>query len=304
MNRCLFCKSSSNSFNSVEHIIPESFGSKKVVLPKGIVCDKCNNYFSVKLEGPLLSHTSFRNIRAWHQVPSKKGKFPTVQGHIGGTDIKINLRLTDDNKFDVRFENEQDQKKYGQEYIGQLLSIGQSPLIFTMDFEQPKKEMSRFLAKMGLEALAYRFLGLENFVDKIIEEPHYDRIRNHARFGDSDRDWPYSQRRIFPIETQMRHPESGEWVQTGFGHNLFMTQSKETYFAFLLYGMEYVINVGGPSIKGYENWLNKHADISPLIERVGAKVVSKQEGGSVTHFIEGELDAKKGVEFDAIEIKQ
>ncbi len=45
-----FCKQCSDLSNSVEHIIPESLGNKNHVLPKGIVCDRCNNYFTLKIE--------------------------------------------------------------------------------------------------------------------------------------------------------------------------------------------------------------------------------------------------------------
>jgi PIN domain-containing protein len=47
----------------------------------------------------------------------------------------------------------------------------------------------------------------------------------------------------------MRHPTTDEWVQAGFGYDLFVTRTRETYFAFCLYRVELVINTGGPSIK-------------------------------------------------------
>ena len=47
--RCIFCGSDTSQSTSVEHIIPESFGNSKAILRKGIVCDKCNNYFSRKV---------------------------------------------------------------------------------------------------------------------------------------------------------------------------------------------------------------------------------------------------------------
>ena len=48
--RCLFCKQDSSNTKSVEHIIPESLGNKTLILPRGYVCDKCNNYFAIKVE--------------------------------------------------------------------------------------------------------------------------------------------------------------------------------------------------------------------------------------------------------------
>jgi hypothetical protein len=52
--KCVFCKCDSEDSKSVEHVIPESLGSKTIVLPRGLVCDKCNNYFSHKVEIPIL----------------------------------------------------------------------------------------------------------------------------------------------------------------------------------------------------------------------------------------------------------
>ena len=34
---------------SEEHIIPKSLGNDELILPKGIICDKCNNYFSTNI---------------------------------------------------------------------------------------------------------------------------------------------------------------------------------------------------------------------------------------------------------------
>src|SRR4030095_7098021 len=106
--RCIFCKQDSSSSQSVEHIMPESIGSKKRVLPRGVVCDKCNNYFAREIEEPVLAHPSMRNFRAWYQVPNKRRKFPSLRGHIGGTDIAIGLSLDRDGKLKVETERLRD----------------------------------------------------------------------------------------------------------------------------------------------------------------------------------------------------
>ena len=50
MHKCIFCHKDVSISKSVEHIIPESLGNKSHVLPKGYVCDECNNYFARKVE--------------------------------------------------------------------------------------------------------------------------------------------------------------------------------------------------------------------------------------------------------------
>lgn len=128
-----------------------------------------------------------------------------------------------------------------------------------------------------------RFNHQPSDVERLVEEAHFDRIRDYARLGENYDHWPYHERRIFPTDTLMRHPRTSEWVQAGFGYDLFVTRRRETFFAFLLYGVEWVINLGGPSIKGYEEWLSDYRGISPLIERVGARLIVQDLDG-VEHF--------------------
>ena len=77
-----------------------------------------------------------------------------------------------------------------------------------------------------------------------------------------------------------------------------MSKFRETLFAFCFYGTEFVINVGGPSIRGYEEWLEDHGNISPLVERVGYYLVTRGEGQSKSHYLYGTFDTRKGIEFD------
>ncbi|NHM07610.1 HNH endonuclease [Flavobacterium sp. CYK-4] len=284
--KCIFCKQPSHTSKSVEHIIPESLGSKQKVLPKGVVCDSCNQYFALKVEKPILSHESFRNVRAYYQVPSKKGKMPSVLGSIAGTDIKVGLKLNKDNSINLQPENEKDREQFEKLYNKDVVDF--PPLMFPISYDPPKKEMARLLAKMALEALVYEYKSVKEWVDVVVESSHYDLIREFARFDRTFREWPFHQRRVFPDETQMVHPDTGEWVQVGFGHDVMVTPNRETYFVFLYYGIEYVINIGGPSIKGYEKWLDENNNISPMVERHGLKLVTRETQGKIMYFLEGE----------------
>lgn len=84
MKKCIFCRENSSSSISVEHIIPESLGNTELILKQGLVCDKCNNYFSLKVEAPFLNHQSIIRIRSKSLIPSKKGKIPLDYGVIKG----------------------------------------------------------------------------------------------------------------------------------------------------------------------------------------------------------------------------
>jgi hypothetical protein len=248
-------------------------------LPAGVVCDKCNNYFARKVEEPILGHPSMRNLRAWYQVPNKRGKYPSLKGHIAGTDIAIGLRRDRDGKLQVETERARDSQRLRDE-LGEGLS---NPLLFVIEKEPPKREMSRFLCKMALEAIAETCSSKEGGSEIVVDAEFYDNARTYARYGTNFPEWPYSQRRIFPEETLMRHPDNGEWVQAGFGCCWFMNKRRETLFAFCFYGIEFVINVGGPSIRGYKEWLEDHGNISPMVERLGCRLVTEGEGRSQSH---------------------
>jgi hypothetical protein len=275
--------------------MPESIGSRKRVLPPGVVCDKCNNYFARKVEHPVLNHSWMRNLRAWHQVPNKKGKSPSLLGHIAGTEIAVGMRRGPDGGIQLTPERLSDAGM-----VTQVIGDGfERPVIFTIaDDDPPQVEMSRFLCKMALEAVAELFVSGPGGVARLVDEPYFDNIRTYARYGVTFKDWPFSQRRIYPIDTLMRHPDTNEWVQAGFGCGLFMNGRLETFFAFVMYGVEFVVNVGGPSIQGYKEWLRENNDISPIVERVGCRLVVEGEGPNKTHYLHGGFEIRKGIEFD------
>ncbi|MEJ3674730.1 HNH endonuclease [Vibrio vulnificus] len=291
--RCLFCKEPSHDTKGVEHLIPESFGSKKLVLPKGLVCDKCNNYFARKVERPVMSHPSMRNVRGWYQVPNKKGKIPSVLGYIAGTEIQVNMKLDKNEKLQIRAEKASEQAIV-DEYLKDMQTTGEfPPFIFPVDIDPPQQEMSRFLAMLALEALALRF-SYAGDQDLIIDEPSFDLIRNYARYGKGVKEWPFHRQVLFPMDTLMRHPETGEWVQVGFGRDIIITPTPETYVSFNLYGVQFTINVGGPSIHGYEMWLK---DNDPLM-RTGNELVKRMVNGKEQFYLEGDFSMKNGAEYD------
>jgi len=77
--RCIFCKTLSDGSHSVEHIIPESLGNIDHFLPKGLVCDDCNNYFARKIEKPILESPMMRLLRSDRKIPNKRKNIPSYK---------------------------------------------------------------------------------------------------------------------------------------------------------------------------------------------------------------------------------
>ena len=57
-------------------------GKYKGLRYKGIVCDKCNNYFALKIEKEVLELHYFKSLRHRNYILSKKNKLPTENGFI------------------------------------------------------------------------------------------------------------------------------------------------------------------------------------------------------------------------------
>ncbi len=63
---------------------------------------------------------------------------------------------------------------------------------------------------------------------------------------------------------QPHEAADGRWHQILFEHDFLVTEGNEWYFVIAIFGVEFAINLGGPEIEGYENWLHKNGHRSPL----------------------------------------
>ncbi len=77
--QCVFCLTKHGSFTSEEHIVPESLGNTKYVLPRGTVCDNCNNTVLAGLDSILVKDKIIAYLRTYFMVPNKEGKMPEVR---------------------------------------------------------------------------------------------------------------------------------------------------------------------------------------------------------------------------------
>lgn len=246
--RCIFCKEDSSWSSSIEHVVPESLGNKENILPIGVVCDKCNNYFARKVEQPVLDSGFFWSLRFAQTVPNKKRRVPAMDGIIV-PDIPVQLVKSEDGPTIVRVDT-----SLWEEVVG----LKRGLLIFPASGARPDAQLfSRFLAKVALEAVAQRLLQSGMSLDYLVDERSLDPIRNYARKGNLREPWTYHWRHIY--DANHRHKdESGESYQILHEYDFLYTENQELYFIIIIFGDEYVINVGGPDIDGYKEWLRKN----------------------------------------------
>lgn len=69
---CIYCKGDARAAKAQEHVVPHALGNEGWVLPKGTVCDPCNNYFGGKVDSPFVN-AGFGDFKSLFGVPGKKG---------------------------------------------------------------------------------------------------------------------------------------------------------------------------------------------------------------------------------------
>lgn len=74
--QCIYCLSTDKSFSSEEHVFPESLGNEEMLLPKGFVCDECNNGVLSGLDEYLVNFEPIALLRVYFVPYDKKGKLP------------------------------------------------------------------------------------------------------------------------------------------------------------------------------------------------------------------------------------
>jgi hypothetical protein len=215
---CIFCKSPSGLSRSVEHIVPESLGNTDHTLPRGTVCDSCNNYFARKVEKPVLDSPMMRLLRSDRQIANKRRRIPTFESH--ETPELPDYRL-----------------------------------------------MSRFLAKAALEALAFKTLSVPDSITEIVQKAELDELRTYARYGRGET-WPFAYRTLYPVNAVFKENSTQYEVLHEF--DIFYTDGMELYFALAILGVEFVINLGGPHLDGFQRWLKEHDYASPLYKKDAA----------------------------------
>lgn len=187
---CIFCKNDSTTSVSVEHIIPESLGNKTHKLPRGVVCDKCNNYFARKIEKPLLDSDYFVQSRVWSFLPSKRGRVPSIENAmvVAPSPIRLCVSRGKEGESYIYPADENSLKAF----VEHLRTQHQFSLIYPVPAPVDHYLMARFLAKVGLEVLAHKVMSVAGWEADVTFKPELDEVRHFARYGDTNKYWPFT----------------------------------------------------------------------------------------------------------------
>jgi hypothetical protein len=255
---CIFCKQASDHSKSIEHIVPESLGNKEHYLPKGIVCDKCNNYFANKIERPMLELPYFVSARHRNIIENKKRRIPIEQGMLlNPSRSKINFHIEKDGK-SLSFEDEAAYNWIREKHEFAVIAlVNEKP-------PQDNPSISKFLGKVAIEAFAKIGLDVKGGIEYIVSSPGLDLLRNYVRFGAGPKFWPYHIRPIYPETYYFIDKDTNESYEVLHEFHLFQTTEHQWHLALVIFGFEYCIDLTGPDIDSYLRWLKNNNNESPL----------------------------------------
>jgi hypothetical protein len=244
-------------------------GNALYTLPPGVVCDSCNNYFAREVEKPFLEAEPVKSLRFEQAIPSKRGKIPQLPGII--TPIGVPALVT-------RYSSGPIVGSIAvpEEAVPSFRELNQGLLIFQTPPGYPTGSVvSRFLAKVAIEAMAHRLLHYPGGPEHLVGEAALDLIRHHARRGETPC-WPFHVRLIYNRDKKWPDP-SGSYVQVVHEFDILKTDLDEWFLVLAIFGMEFTINIGGPEIDGYLKWLAKHDHASPLYSGKNAHLADPRD---------------------------
>ncbi len=245
---CIFCREDAALSRSREHILPESLGNTEHILPPGVICDRCNNYFARKIEGPLLETEYFRHARATMQVANKRNRVPPQFGVVPQLRMAADVWL-DGNSISIQPKDRSrdgDLERFLKRNKGGSLWLPQ-PTHFD------NRLMSRFLGKVAIEASAERLGGTDGWREEMLSQEAMEPLRRYVRVGDQKETWEFSCRRLYSPDQVFGLGGTGYEILHEY--SFLYTQDCELIFVLALFGEEFAINMGGSETERYQEYL-------------------------------------------------
>lgn len=154
----------------------------------------------------------------------------------------------------------------------QSLRKSESGSLYMLELGLPNADYitARFIAKIGLEILASKYLKIQGGNDEIVDKRELNELRKYVRSGSPNIIWPISIRQIYPPEFLFNDIQHGshEVLHEFMIHHIPNLLGVEYYTVIAIFGVEYAINLGGPEIEGYRNWLKQNGNRSLLLGAV------------------------------------
>ncbi|UGA40229.1 hypothetical protein JOS77_13335 [Chromobacterium haemolyticum] len=105
------------------------------------------------------------------------------------------------------------------------------------------REMGRFLAKVGLEVLAFKTLSVPGWNDELVDHPALDELRWFARYN-KGANWPFTARTLHPVNVVFKDEKESYELLHEF--DILLTRASEVYLAIsIIFGVERWLSTWG-----------------------------------------------------------
>jgi len=200
----------------------------------------------------------FQERRFASYVPNKMGRIPSLDGVHLESMTRVRLARTLDDRTSVGAYPDADESRW----VHSLLARPTGTLVFPVGERPGDYSLSRFIGKIGLEVLAQRCIDVPGGLDELVDKPELDELRTYVRRGSTKLVWPMSCRQIYAPD--FAFVEGSDSYEVLHEYQILVTAAAEYFIVVAIFGEEFVLNLGGPEIEGYERWLTEHANASPL----------------------------------------
>ena len=254
--QCIWCLKdpSSATFSSESHVLPECIGNiDKQVLPKGVVCDECNNCFSGELEDRLIKEPILSTLVAVLGLRDKDSQFvyehsPSGVHRTAHIRAKVSAsRITVITQYEIEG---QPNKPSEVKTIRRSKKYGRTGLAF----------LSRAVHKIAFEAVAHSLLvgtGLKSQSKEIghidLFDPSFNVVRDWVVKGKPKRSVRPALR-ILKLDEVKRQEQLWQW-----GGQLRVSQNC-AYYELSLFHDWYIMSLTSPAnkVKGdLVHWLER-----------------------------------------------
>lgn len=167
---CIYCRKPSGDARGQDHVYPDALGKHKLKLPRGAVCDTCNDSFS-PLDSALIAHNHIWPVIQLLGLPGKKGKPRNKLGFMhrhpdsGAISLQVNQRQLTKIQFDSKGVH--------------------------LETKDPR-EFNDLLFRRALHRFAFNVVAYENSPAYVLQK-YFDPVRNYIRSPRPGETWSYAQ---------------------------------------------------------------------------------------------------------------
>jgi len=193
-------------------------------------------------------------------ILSKKGRIPSKDGF-----------LLDDQISKVTFgkaKNREEIIDVDRAVLEKLLAEGVNDIAaITVEFGAPENHplVSKFLAKIGVEALAWE-AKVYGGDESSYNQESLNNIKRYVRNAKKGEMWHYTTRRLYRSEAGLKHGD--EYIKVICSWEFILTSDHQLLFQFLFVGTEFTIDMINPDIQSIVQWLSENNNKSAVLERV------------------------------------